>query len=117
LDSGVDLAWRTEDGSMVVAQVKVYSDHPDHVERAEKDGDAVTPPAGFGDVPVAAGPPGTGKSAVIAQFIERCLRAGQPIVLLDPSGQYTRSIADTDDGRDPQPNEVARPTGPEARTE
>jgi prevent-host-death family protein len=117
MDGAVDLAWRTEDGSTVFAQVKVYSGRPDQPERAEKDGHAVTPPASIGDAAVVMGPTGSGKSAVIAQIIERCLRAGQPIVLLDPSGEYMRSVADAGAGRDPQPDEVARPTPPEARME
>jgi primosomal protein N' len=117
MDSGVDLAWTTEDGSTVFAQVKVYNGHPDQAERAEKEGHAVTTLAGSNGVPAVMGPPGMGKSALLAEIIERCLRAGQPVVLLDPSGEYMRSVVGADAGRGPQPDEDARLTPPEARTE
>jgi prevent-host-death family protein len=96
MDNAADLAWRTEDGSTVYAQVKVYSDRPAEAEQPEEGGETGKTP----DIQLVVGPPGTGKTEVIAAILKR-LRPGQSLVLLGSADQLPPLVADAGAAGDP----------------
>jgi len=114
MDSAADIVLTTEDGSVVLMQVKAYGGGTSHGEQPEDVREASTPLTG--DVLVVTAPPGAGKSAVLRQVIDRYLGAGRPLVLLDSSAGYTRSVVDADASGDLQPagDPLTQPPGASA---
>jgi len=112
---GADIMLMTEDGAMVLVEVKAYND-PDRLGRpgeVEEVGRGQDESLSRRDVLVVMGPPGTGKSAVLRRIIEQAMTESAPLLILNPENELAAGDESADGNPVPAVHPVQQARGAE----